>query len=212
MIKEHNFLPITLPHQKETNNFHELRRGASEPSCFMMGLDLEKSKGQASGFDSAASSVDIELIVKLRDHFSIVGQVGDGDGTAFRGASASCNFQPVKRRIHFTDMVASETYTATGLTNNTAAVRVGTCTPNYRDDLEIFTDDDLTKAFTRTVPGVPNGSMQDKQLTYNVTEGTKYTTHSTTANTSGVYSRIYLFAHVDQVLRLSAVGRMEIVR
>jgi hypothetical protein len=210
-ITQENFLPVEIPHQLDSANFSELSRGVSQPSNFFMALDLEKSPGQASGFDSAASSVDIELVLKLRSHVSIVGQNPDTDADPaagvrhYVGAHSSSLFQPSKRRVHFTRFPAS-TYM------------------NDRqwggDFMFMKTDDLFSSAATVQKDLVlsgygGDGFMNDKNLIYEVAETAQNGykgKYKLTSNAAGVYARVYLFAHIDQVLRLSAVGRMEIVR
>lgn len=73
----HNLQPAaflseyTIP-QLDTRNLDELRRQTGEPSKFVMALDLERTAGQMSGFDSSTSAVDIELEFNLRAHSELV--------------------------------------------------------------------------------------------------------------------------------------------
>lgn len=203
-ITEENFLPHDLPHQLDTFNASELRRGASQPSSFFMALDLERSKGQQSGFDSAASSVDIELILQLTPHVTSVGSNADYGGKNFKGAIPTATWQPSKKRITLTTLA------------NSCNVRDNRILPT--GSLAVvhnISDRFAAGAVIGVAPDRPEGIMQDKNV--------KYTAASTaqnagcglpvyTQNDNGVYARVYLFAHIDQVLRLSAIGRMEIVR
>lgn len=202
MLTEENFLPVEIPNQLDTINFSELRRGASQPGSFFMALDLEKSSGQASGFDSAASSVDIELLMTLTPHRTVVGQVTVPSVASFRGAHSTANFQPSKRRV-----IASTLAQTGELTEQ-----------SWGDMHEVWNAKLLaTSSSRRWIHGVPEGFMQDKNLIYTFDDGVE-TTHNpastiaVTDNSSGNYARVYFYAHIDQVLRLSAVGRMEIVR
>ena len=198
-ITEENFLPHDLPHQLDTFNASEIRRGASQPSSFFMALDLERSKGQQSGFDSAASSVDIELILNLSNHAKMV---GTNDGTTpnlFKNAVAGATWQPSKKRLRNSQLSkVAQSVATTGAT--------GTYAPN-----------DTIASVHYPLYDRPEGYMQDKNVKYSFTaalpvDGTTYGALTYATSDSGVYSRVYLFAHIDQVLRLSAIGRMEIVR
>lgn len=203
-ITEASYLPIDLPNQLETGNVTELFRGASEPSNFMMALDLEKSPGQASGFDSAASSVDIELLMTLRSHSSLVGTTTggtSGGGNPFKGAVSTTSWQPTKYRVN------SQWGARTTFASNVPGGYAGTI------ELE-----DVTSASSALKanfpPGTPEGIMLAKGVTTTHAAGAAYSpaAHQITYSEQGVYSRVYFFAHIDQVLRLSALGRMEIVR
>lgn len=206
MITDYNFLPADLPNQLDSANFTELRRGASQPSSFVMALDLEKSPGQASGFDSAASSVDIELIMRLEKHVSIVqpnlNTAVAGDGSLrYRGAQANTSFQPTKKRVILNNFPYGTSYSGIG----------------WGDELVYATHDNLAEVnrFNKSVRDVPDGFMVDKGLTYAVpavAQNANPGLYTVTQNSAGQYARVYLFAHIDQVLRLSAIGRMEIVR
>ena len=202
-ITEYNFLPQDLPHQLDSFYSTEVRRGASQPSSFFMALDLERSKGQQSGFDSAASSVDIELNLTLANHATLVGAT---DGTYdFRGAEANAKWQPSKKRVVFTGTgnLPFETDASRHISDGSIAT---------------FSNSTNTNAATTHVfnaPHCPEGVMQDKNL--RITAGERAQNAGSTEpvyadRSTGVYSRVYLFAHIDQVLRLSAIGRMEIVR
>jgi hypothetical protein len=82
-------LPSINPiEQLDAINALELKAGSSLPNEFFMALDLEKSPGQLSGFDSAASSSDFELQMKLSPW-------------SFGNAHPNTGFQPVKRLVHW---------------------------------------------------------------------------------------------------------------
>jgi hypothetical protein len=55
----------------------EMRYNASMPNNFMIGLNLEKSPGQLSGFNTSATNVDIELRLLLDDQSSGSGFAGN---------------------------------------------------------------------------------------------------------------------------------------
>ena len=204
-ITEENFLPHDLPHQLDTFNASELRRGASQPSSFFMALDLERSKGQQSGFDSAASSVDIELILQLTPHATCVGNNADYTGKNFKGAISTATWQPSKKRVVMTAMANT-----TNITDNRVLQNGSQAVIHNSSDRFTANSARLGHVFDR-----PEGFMQDKNVKYAasaVPQDTGCTLPTYASNDSGVYSRVYLFAHIDQVLRLSAIGRMEIVR
>lgn len=236
-ITEDSFLPVDHPHQLDTYDRREHKRMTSLPCNFIMALDLEKSPGQASGFDSAASSVDIELNLVLRDHKSLVGEtvsvVGkETDQTLqrFKGATSNSKFQPCKRlvRMPFWDRYNMLNATMSGLNFNkstgSAAITNSTFSSGfYNEKVDPF-------IAGRLYDGHKTGGMFDKQLTYTlalsqgrtVAAGTSdekvksYPTanpfYTVADNSNGVYARVYFFAHIDQILRFTAVGRMEVIR
>lgn len=199
-IRQYNFLPDDTPGQLDTFNYSELIRGTSQPSSFFMALDLEKSPGQASGFDSAASSVDIELNMVLRNHSDVVPTYDANK--IFRGAFTGAKWQPSKKLIKLSQVAKNGATIATGFQSAKNAS---------------FHDADLVASTPQYVTGVPEGVMCDRLLktTYNGgTQAAPAIKASTTYSIrdAGVYSRVYFFANIDQVLRLTAIGRMEIVR
>lgn len=236
-ITEDSFLPVDHPHQLDTFDRREHKRMTSLPCNFIMALDLEKSPGQASGFDSAASSVDIELNLVLKDHKSLVGQTVDTTGQdavqtlqRFKGASSFSKFQPCKRlvRMPYWDRYSMINASLSGFsferTTGSAAITNSTHSKGlYNNYVDVF-------ATSRLHDGHKTGGMFDKQLTYTLAasagrtvaagnggpDDKSYPTanpfYSVADNSNGVYARVYFFAHIDQILRFTAVGRMEVIR
>jgi hypothetical protein len=208
MITEYNFLPVVPPNQLDTADFTEIRRGCSQPSSFFMALDLEKSPGQASGFDSAASSVDIELILNLRKHYDIHG--AQGGNTKFTGSDSTAKFQPSKRRVILTQI-------GHDIATSKPVAAYGDCFTYH--DRDVFAGDGHTLLAT-DANACCEGLMLDANLIYKVDTNDAGIAEATfdgsqwavTDNSSGNYARVYFYAHIDQVLRLSAVGRMEVIR
>jgi hypothetical protein len=199
LLKEKNFLPHDLPSQLENTHPSELKRLAGEPSKFIMALDLEKSKGQASGFDSAASSVDIELIMKLRSHVDIVGTDAN---YKFNGALAAATWQPTKFRCLIPGAAPF---------NQPSAVSADFSQQGFYN----LSAESSYAAYSALYADRPEGFMVSKEVASTYTPATaNYTNanYSQTLNETGLYAQVNFFAHVDQVLRLRAVGRMEIVR
>ncbi len=219
-IQQHNFLPAVVPPQYDTNDKYELKRGHSEPSNFFLGLDLEKSPDQASGFDSAASSVDVELIITLQTHHKIVGS-GVFPAYPFRGADPSTTWQPSKKRViapllDYTvgSVAAANAPFATNAMYIDSAQnmnKVARISPQNKGN-------SAASGFTRPWFDRPTGAMLCKDLDVVITPAATPPANLSTAGVrvlkdqSGKYARVYFFAHIDQKLRFAAVGRMEIVR
>jgi hypothetical protein len=216
LITQDNLSPHDLPHQLDQLDLRELRRAASEPSKFIIPLDLEKSRGQASGFDSAASSVDVELIIRLEKHEALVGTNAGTDVGHFSGALAGSLWQPSKKRVTY-DRWTNNDYGTVAKTIGLLPGSMNTFIFNTTAD-KIDTNTALPNIsfFASGYPDIPEGFMRTKNATFSVTSAVsatvagQYTTR--VLKESGIYARMYFFAHLDQVLRLSAVGRMEIVR
>lgn len=227
-VTEVNYLPTDLPSQMETTNMFELSRGCSEPSKFVMGLSLEKSRGQTSGFDSSASSVDVELILQLRNHHDIVGKINHNthDSIKSAGAMSTCTFQPSKKRCIGRERAdISHTATQAGtfivntphkstlfpgsasfVTNNGATDGSGLVYTHNTDHTRRYGHMATKNLIVSTVTPVGGGAGAHRSAVLNVN------TVTYAFNETGSYARIYFFAHLDAVLKLSAVGRMEIIR
>lgn len=201
MLTQDSFLPDDLPHANDHMDIRELTRGASEPSRFFMGLDLEKSPGQASGFDSAAASVDVELILNLTEHHKLMPT--RLANKPFYSAPETQLWQPTKYPNGY-----SRAITATAPSIRTA-YGSGRC-PFV---LATAAHDGVPHVALEYQNARP-GWMVNPLVTYTVTGGTHAGNLAFTRayDTAGEYARLYFFAHIDQVLRLTAVGRMEIVR
>lgn len=219
-ITEYNYLPIDLPSQLDTTHASELKRGCSEPSKFVMGLSLEKSRGQTSGFDSSASSVDVELILQLRNHHDIVGRVPGGDDTPKHcGALQTATFQPSKKRCISRELLvrAAAEQTAAYVNSphkSTLIEGSNSFITSLENGVTLLLNTDETRRYghmttkTLTVTGADKRAGND-----NAMAGLLTTNNIRFAqNENSTYARVYFFAHLDAVLKLSAVGRMEIVR
>ena len=90
-------------------NHKEMRFGNSMPNHFILGLNLEKSPGQLSGFNTSATNVDIELRFNLDTQNSTSGfasnlppQVGRNGVPTWAANQGTHIFQPSKFKCHDT--------------------------------------------------------------------------------------------------------------
>jgi hypothetical protein len=213
-ITEANFLPHDLPHQLDSANFSELRRGTSQPSSFFMGIDMEKSRNQTSGFDSASTTNDIELILDLRPHDSIVTQTDLSTSTyKFKGAVAgTAEFQPSKKRVVITQQHPGND--GTGGSPFEMYPRWGDRFVFVIRDFTTPDDDDPTFGRSMSVEGAPEGFMTDMGVTYSVTEvdAVNYECDYSVSRKGSQYALLYFFAHIDQVIKLGSLGTSTVVR
>jgi len=213
LIKQENFLPFYVPPANDTQDSLELAYKTSLPNKFIMALDLEKSPGQQSGFDSAASSVDVELIMKTQTHSSLVGE--SQTAYPFCGAPAGATFQPTKK---WTQMLGNEIIEtlAWDVSNDTGHSDKGIVV-DHNSDIG-YSDNAQNAAVIRHVKSsrglmvnknaeVKNGDNNDPLNQYRDRRLLQYSLRE-----DGETARLYFFAHIDQVLRLTGIGRMEIVR
>lgn len=209
-IKESNFLPVDSPHQLDTGNESELNRRCSEPSKFMMGLQLERNPGQSSGFNSAATSVDIELIMDLSSQGDVVGT--HNADYKFRGAISDSKFQPTK-------VLVSSPATIYWDQGNRAPKRLSAKHgPWYPKD--IVSNTAAADRYVNYFDNKPEGMMNalNVKTTYTPLPGDDANSPFAKEKLSysridaGMYARVYAFMHVDQVLVIQGVGRMEILR
>lgn len=190
-IEEEDFLPHDYIGENETQNRDELLRGVSQPSKFMMALNLDKSPGQISGFDSAAAGVDVELHLRLKEYNKVNPRT---DAAAkFQGSTFS-TWQPMKVKI------------TTG-----TPVQIG----SMSSDSGMVYSSAVDWTSPKTLHGVPGGIMHNPDIvtTYTQNAGNLSTlTLAVNPAYTAVYSRVHFFAHIDAVLRIRRVGQIETVR
>lgn len=296
-LSEESFLPSDLPHQIDSCSPYELTRQTGEPSKFIMALDLERSPGQMSGYDSSTSSVDIELEMTLRSHYNIV-----GDKISLRGSAPGTVWQPSKYRVgipsqthtlfekdgvvlanmEFDPMVKApflryfhlpstaigdvdldsrsgffpddrymgamctknlvhSNYSLASLSSTIASTThssVAEITAGARTAGDTYATWDAAQTARSHAQGIPaianNGNIYYVKMesagtvmklyymsglsTDAITTLTSVrydydgANHTVTLTNADNYSRLYAFAHVDQVLRLTNIGRIQIVR
>lgn len=189
MIREYNFLPRIQVSHRDPQDINELRHGCSMPNNFFFGIDLEKSPGQQSGFDSVASAVDLEFMFELRDHASIVkGQ------SLWTSSNLNASWQPSKLKVH-ENFIPREPgpnghYVYQGVEYRSDYLPAGVMIPKQaivKIEFAIIQNGDQ--------PGVR-----------------EYSGHSHVLNQASEYARLYLFTHVDTTLRIRRVGQLEVIR
>lgn len=240
-LTEKNFLPRDLPHQLDSANFSELNRGTSQPSSFYMAIDTEKSRGQVSGFDTASNSNDIELLLDLRPHESLVPATitndvpplyfnatpdTRGSDRRFKGAvQGTANFQPSKKRVIITQQIPYTLGEAGAYPQH-----------NYQwGDQFIWNSNDtvsdlaagagnIRRPEMRSHSGACEGMMTDVGVTYVVEAkprvwpvtlpyvDAEFHAKYSVLSKGQQFALVYLFAHVDQVLILDSFGTSKVVR
>lgn len=201
-IRADDFLPVDLPGERETQNQSELARECSQPSKFAMGLDLDKSQGQISGFDSAAASVDVELILRLRTHKEACPILGNT--AKFQGGRVS-TFQPTKVKV-ITDhnLTGSHIENAGGqISNDSVPTNDAVKTRVHGKRGGLMTNLDLTIPAAVVTAGAAYSALLVPAELDNIVM-----TPSATSN----YARVNFFAHIDAILRIRRVGQLEIIR
>lgn len=220
-IGENDYLPTHVIGSTETQNAAELARCASQPSCFAIGLTLEKSPGQMSGFDSAAASVDIELQMELLNHHTRFSENVYAAGFAHAGNVGNAeSWQPSKYKVYtcatgeFIDttlaapMLVPENYGAPHAGARVFDTIVTTTAGSFKDGYFEAPGAMMSKSTTC--------ALDRTTVSGNIT-GVKYQLTSTTGpvftavSATGKYARLQFYIHVDSLLRLRRVGQIEVV-
>lgn len=208
-IKDVDYMPKHVAGDVNSWDKNELLRGTSQPSKFAVGLSLEKSPGQMSGFDSAAAGVDIEFQMNLRDN-SVRFPSPYNAVQMFNGNLGAKTFQPTKYKVHFCG----------DNDNVTATNTITTVVEDYSsEEGGVYHAGGYTSSRLANRPG---GFMASKSLTLTGGLHTTVTmsaagsvvtvlpTYTSVAET-GKYVRVEFFAQVDSLLRIRRVGQLEVV-
>jgi hypothetical protein len=86
-------------------NKKEMMNGNSMPTHFCYALNLEKSPGQLSGFNTSATNIDIELRFELDQQNKLANMPADPAGGTWIASQGTHIFQPSKYKCH--DITAS---------------------------------------------------------------------------------------------------------
>jgi len=220
-IKEWDYLRKHPAGTNNTQDFHELQRCGSQPSKFAIGLNLEKSPGQMSGFDSAAAGVDIELQLTLATQRSkFVSSYAAGN--AFSGEFDTSTWQPSKYKVYAA--ATPDSVFATTITNGFAVGEdygPGGYSSVLRCRAAGVAPTDEPGGFCDKFYANPGGLMLPKNSVaaflhvsaaftlagYLLSSGVTWGAPDNT----GKYSRLQFFAHVDSLLRIRRVGQLEVV-
>ncbi len=198
--------------RKTYEAYKEMRYGNSLPNNFMLALNLEKSPGQLSGFNTSATNVDIELRLELASHF----QLDNMPTSEFRTAqpswavqNAGHTFQPSKIRAHdrtlntgagwysgiqpddrtFNGEGHGRMYYAASEDNSAAAGILGTKPVNrFPESTEV----------ANPGAGIANGGISSTSFMY-----TKAPSN---------FSQLTFWANVDAQLNIIRVGQLEVLR
>jgi len=218
-VGESDYLPTHPVGNCETQHIAELARCAAQPSCFAIGLTLEKSPGQMSGFDSAQAGVDIELQFELATHASRFGGYVYATGFAHAGNVGDTQlWQPSKYKVYtcgtgeFADAGASiesvfvvpEHYSAP---NAGARVFTDSTSIGFRDGYFYAPGAMMSKSTECSLVHTIAGAVGLADLRLVATDGPIFTFVSE----SGKYARLQFYIHVDSLLRLRRIGQIEVV-
>lgn len=224
-ITDIDYLPTHVAGNVDTEDVNELLRQAQQPSKFAIGLTLEKSPGQMSGFDSAAAGVDIEIQVSLRNHTARF-PTAFSDTKKFLGHKETL-WQPSKFKCHITG--TPDTIVAYNADPPVKAVTAHYCRAQiygYQDSGDVILRDITGAAdeseFRHHQPGIMISKDLTTVLTYADTVGFGdgqanssamdiVTYPQTVVSSNGKYTRVSFYAHVDSLMRLRRVGQIEVV-
>lgn len=208
-IRDVDYHPVQVVGNVMTQDPWELKRKATQPSKFAIGLSLEKSAGQISGFDSAAAGVDIELQLTLGTMIARF-PVAYAATQAFLGNFGSGQFTTSKFFVSITSSPSD-----VSATNTVWAM------PEYyglRDHGGVVNQQNTSMS---EFSGVQAGIMMPKNLTalHTWNAGATYATGLLTipafsnslGHETGKYIRLAFYAHVESILRIRRVGQIEVV-
>lgn len=207
-IKDIDYHPSQIAGNVMTQDPWELKRCASQPSKFAIGVSLEKSPGQQSGFDSAAAGVDIELQMTFGTQASRFAGTYAAN-RAFLGNFGSGIFPPSKFKVSLTSAPSDVSLTNVYHTRN-----------EYYGQSDrggiVVNKNTLMNELNSIQPGF----MVTKGLTSTLTwTGTTFVVAGPPATIPvfsggsevGKYLRLAFYANVDTVLRIRRVGQIEVV-
>jgi hypothetical protein len=232
-ITEADYLPRHVKGSAYTQDMHELKRCTQQPSKFAIGLNLERSPGQMSGYNTRVSAVDIELIMTLRSHAS---RFGTYNTTHLHNGHIGGTFPPSKYKVNICGwnddaqaanqwgLARGEYY---GAQDGGARVwlgatgQAGAGWPSDAVGGTIVPE----PAEVQWWPGMQPGIMMSKNLAtatvLHTAAGAGFNTANyhlsqnptmtALANESSLYTRVEFFTHVDALLRIRAVGQIEVV-
>ena len=210
-IRNVDYNPVQVAGNCMTQDSWELKRKATQPSKFAIGLALEKSPGQISGFDSAAAGVDIELQMTLGTMIARF-PVTYAATKAFLGNFGSGQFSTSKFHVSIC-----------GTPYDLSATNVYWTQPEYyaaKDQGGVVCNLNTTMNQFR---GLQPGFMVPKNMTiahtWNATAtyvvaaplATIPAFTNALGHETGKYIRLAFYAHVESILRLRRVGQIEVV-
>ena len=207
-IKVADYLPYVLAPTGHSQDHGELRRGCSQPSKFAIGLNLEKSPGQLSGFDSAAAGVDIELWLELAtqsSRFTTISTAANPHSGEFSGKL----WQPSKYKVYPTSTPYHESATNTAFKNGVVEYFGAQGNRRFHNLAGVMS----------LQPGEP-GMMLSKDLSYHpertlatdllVASMVPKITVIADLGSTGKYTRVQFYAHVDALLKIQRVGQIKV--
>jgi len=240
-ITEADYLPKHVRGSTYTQDIHELKRCTQQPSKFAIGLNLEKSPGQMSGYNTRVSAVDIELIMTIRSHASLFGTYAS---TYLHNGHLGGTFPPSKYKVNICgwnadpsdakndqglakpEYLGAQDGGARALIGSTDAATGGWAGLTTAGTVVTSTD---TFKPADVVPwiGMQPGIMMPKNIASSTVVHTvgaagagfgfpeyhldAVPAFAALANESNLYTRVEFFTHVDALLRIRAVGQIEVV-
>jgi hypothetical protein len=209
----------TLAQRKTWENKKELQWGQTLPNQFVMALNLEKSPGQLSGFNTSASNVDIELRLELLSQAALTDMPPPlcRVGQTWALNNVGHTFQPSKYKVHDTTTAVTASWfggqqpdnpmyngEGTGVTmvsdnfdiTGTAGNRLNNRWPDSRIDIGGAALNGNTA--TSAGAGADGGGITSTCFTYTKTPST--------------YALLTFWANVDAQLNIMKVGQLEVLR
>ena len=211
-IKVRDYLPFHVAPAAHTQDRSELMRCTSQPSKFAIGLNLEKSPGQLSGFDSAAAGVDIELWMNFRTAVERFPAIASATNP-YSGEFVGKQWQSSKYKVYWCGTPYGATPTA--FENNPYEYY------GSHDNRFVTVNDGATTiaaGIVKTQPGPP-GLMLAKDQTYTsahvgatMLKATWNQVKPVVAQNSevGKYAKCQFYCHIDALVKIQRIGQIKV--
>jgi hypothetical protein len=202
-------------------NKKELQWGQSLPNQFVMALNLEKSPGQLSGFNTSASNVDIELRLELLSQAALTDMplplVRVGETWALNNVGHT--FQPSKYKVHDTTKKVTGVWYSGQQPDN----------PRYNGEGSVesvggtaLKDADTPASGSRLLSRFPDSVIDAAGTNVNTNDqdaigagadaGGITSTCFTYTKDPSTYALLTFWANVDAQLNIMKVGQLEVLR
>jgi hypothetical protein len=167
-------------------NAGELKFNAALPNQFILGQSFEKSQGQLSGFNTVESQVDIELILRLKEHQSMWPSVNG----VLEPTPSAVSFQPTKSPCYIRSRV-----------------------PMVKDIVDPHKSLQRDGPISYGGSGVATGFATDtNQVTLKDWSDSPGSLHKCMLESApSTYAQFLAFVHVDAILKMRGLGQIEIV-
>jgi hypothetical protein len=211
----------TLAQRKTWENKKELQWGQTLPNQFIMALNLEKSPGQLSGFNTSASNVDIELRLELLSQAALTDMPPPlcRTGLTWSANNVGHTFQPSKYKVHDTTNLKEGVWFSRQQPDN----------PRYNGEGDhssiggtALKDADTPASGSQMVTRFPDSKIDAAGAAGNLSDETAIgagadgggitSTCFTYTKTPSTYALLTFWANVDAQLNIMKVGQLEVLR